>query len=88
MSGRAAALQAIKELLGPKGYMADPRTMAPYLVDWRQRYFGQADLVALPRNTEQVAGVVRLCAGAGLAMVPQGGNTGLVGGSVPGPDGD
>ena len=87
MSDRPAALKAIRDLLGPKGYMADPRTMAPYLVDWRQRYFGQAALVALPRRTEEVAGVVRICAGAGIPMVPQGGNTGLVGGSVPGPDG-
>ena len=87
MGGEQAALQAIKEYLGPKGYMADPRTMAPFLVDWRQRYFGQAALVALPRNTEEVAGIVRICAGAGIPMVPQGGNTGLVGGSVPGPEG-
>ena len=87
MSDRKAALRAIRELLGPRGYMADPRTMAPYLVDWRQRYFGAAALVALPRHTEQVAGVVRICAGAGIPMVPQGGNTGLVGGSVPGPEG-
>ena len=87
MSKRQWALSAIKDVLGPKGYMADPRTMAPFLVDWRQRYFGAAALVALPRNTEEVAGVVRICAGAGIPMVPQGGNTGLVGGSVPGPEG-
>ena len=87
MSDHETALQAIRDLLGPKGYMADPRTMAPFLVDWRQRYSGQAPLVAMPRCTEEVSAIVKICADAGIAMVPQGGNTGLVGGAVPGPDG-
>lgn len=87
MSEPDQAIAAIKELVGPKGYRADPRTMAPHLVDWRGRYLGKAGLVALPASTEEVAGTVRLCAGAGIPMVPQGGNTGLVGGGVPGPEG-
>ena len=87
MSGRGPAIQAIKDLLGGKGYMADQRTMAPFLVDWRQRYFGAASLVALPKTTQEVAGIVRICNQAEIPMVPQGGNTSLVGGSVPGPEG-
>ncbi len=82
----SAALEAIKEAVGPKGYFADALTMAPYLVDWRQRYFGEAPLVVLPKCTAEVAAVVRICASAGIPIVPQGGNTGLVGGSVPGPN--
>lgn len=51
--------------------------------DWRQRYRGLALAVVLPANTEQVATVVRLCAAHGTSVVPQGGNTSLVGGAVP-----
>jgi FAD/FMN-containing dehydrogenase len=55
----------------------------PYCKDWRGRYVGNAVAVALPADTRQVAGVVALCAGQGIAMVPQGGNTSLCGASVP-----
>ena len=54
-----------------------------YLTDWRKRYRGQALGVALPENTEEVAALVRLCADHHIAVVPQGGNTGLVGGATP-----
>ncbi|TAL15423.1 MAG: FAD-binding oxidoreductase [Aquabacterium sp.] len=57
--------------------------LAPYTVDWRKRYSGRALAVVRPADAAQVAEVVRACAAAGAAIVPQGGNTGLVGGSVP-----
>jgi FAD/FMN-containing dehydrogenase len=57
--------------------------MAPYLTDWRGRYVGQARAVVLPGNTLEVAAVVRLCVTENVPMVPQGGNTGLVGGATP-----
>ncbi|TAK78217.1 MAG: FAD-binding oxidoreductase [Aquabacterium sp.] len=57
--------------------------LAPYTVDWRKRYSGRALAVVRPADAPQVAEVVRACAAAGAAIVPQGGNTGLVGGSVP-----
>ena len=57
--------------------------MAPYLLDWRKRYQGAALAVAEPDTTADVAAVVRWCAARGIAIVPQGGNTGLSGGSVP-----
>ncbi|MCG2584618.1 FAD-binding oxidoreductase [Massilia sp. TS11] len=56
---------------------------APYLTDWRGRFTGAARAVLRPANTEQVAAIVRLCASAGVPIVPQGGRTGLVLGSVP-----
>jgi FAD/FMN-containing dehydrogenase len=56
---------------------------APHCADWRGRYRGDALAVALPGNTEEVAAVVRLCAEAAIAVVPQGGNTSLCGGAVP-----
>ncbi|MGA7750916.1 MAG: FAD-binding oxidoreductase [Gallionella sp.] len=56
---------------------------APYYTDWRGRYSGHALAVVFPSNTQQVAGVVKLCAAKNIAIVPQGGNTSLCGGSVP-----
>jgi len=55
----------------------------PFLTDWRKRYRGNAIGVALPGNTEEVAALVKLCAAHRIAIVPQGGNTGLVGGATP-----
>ena len=55
----------------------------PYLTDWRKRYSGRAQAVVRPGSTEEVAAVVRACADARAPMVPQGGNTGLVGGGTP-----
>jgi FAD/FMN-containing dehydrogenase len=56
---------------------------APYLTDWRKRYVGRAQAVVRPGCTAEVAAVVRACTAARVPMVPQGGNTGLVGGGTP-----
>jgi FAD/FMN-containing dehydrogenase len=56
---------------------------APYCTDWRGRYSGNALAVVFPSNTQQVAELVKLCAANNIAIVPQGGNTSLCGGSVP-----
>jgi FAD/FMN-containing dehydrogenase len=63
---------------------------APYCNDWRGRYSGNALAVLFPANTQQVAEIVQLCAANHIAIVPQGGNTSLCGGSVPlpQPEGD
>jgi len=61
---------------------------APYLTDWRKRYVGRAKAVVRPASTAEVAAVVRACAQARAPMVPQGGNTGLVGGGTPDASGD
>jgi FAD/FMN-containing dehydrogenase len=57
--------------------------MKPYTVDWRKQYAAPAECVVRQANTQEVAQVVALCAHESVAVVPQGGNTGLVGGSVP-----
>jgi FAD/FMN-containing dehydrogenase len=57
--------------------------MAPYLHDWRKRYHGNAQCVVRPGSTHEVSAVVAACAAAGVGVVPQGGNTGLVGGGIP-----
>jgi FAD/FMN-containing dehydrogenase len=56
---------------------------AGYVVDWTGRFRGRAAAVVRPRDTAEVAAVLALCTGAGVPVVPQGGNTGLVGGGVP-----
>ncbi len=78
----AALLQALHTLLGDAGLLQGG-DLSAYELDWRKRYVGRALAVARPATTEQVAGVVRLCAAHGVSLVPQGGNTGLVGGSTP-----
>jgi FAD/FMN-containing dehydrogenase len=60
----------------------------PYLIDWRQRYRGRAQAVVRPGSTAEVAAVVGVCVAARAPMVPQGGNTGLVGGGTPDGSGD
>ncbi|MFQ5959243.1 MAG: FAD-binding oxidoreductase, partial [Alphaproteobacteria bacterium] len=77
------ALERIKEAVGPKGWITDPQAMEPYLVEPRERYRGRTALVVRPASRKQVAAVVKVCAGAGIGVVPQGGNTGLAGGSLP-----
>jgi FAD/FMN-containing dehydrogenase len=56
---------------------------APYLTDWRRRYTGRARAVVRPATVQEVAAVVATCAASGTPVVPQGGNTGLVGGATP-----
>ncbi|WP_292167881.1 FAD-binding protein, partial [Mesorhizobium sp.] len=71
----------LRAILGPKGWLSGIDA-EPYQRDWLNRY-GVAPLgVARPANTAEVAAVVKLCREAGLAVVPQGGNTGLCGGAV------
>jgi len=77
------AIEELRSLLGADGVLSQPQELAPYLTDWRGRYRGSALAVVQPRNTQQVAELVRWCAGRKLAIVPQGGNTGLVGGATP-----
>ena len=81
------ALGRIKTAVGPRGWIADPAEQEPYLVEARRLWRGATRLVVRPASTEEVAAVVRICAEAKLPIVPQGGNTGLVGGGVPPEDG-
>ena len=79
----AALLDSLRDLLGPKGFTRDPDAMAPWLTDWRGRFHGRAAALVEPANRDEVAQVVRLCAASGVALVPQGGNTSMVGGATP-----
>ena len=76
-------LTAVAELLGQRGLTRDPELMAPWLTDWRGRYTGQACALASPASAAEVAALVSLCAAHGVAIVPQGGNSGMSGGATP-----
>lgn len=81
----ASLLSELRQALGDAAVRcpsADEPLLA-HLQDWRQRYRGMALAVVSPASTEEVAAVVRLCAAHGTSIVPQGGNTSLVGGAVP-----
>ena len=79
----ADVLERLKEAVGPKGWISDAHDIEPHLVEPRGLYHGCTPLVLRPASTDEVAAVVKICAEAGVGVVPQGGNTGLVGGSVP-----
>ncbi len=79
----ASVLAALTEIVGPSHCLTDPGLRASYETDWTRRFHGSAVAVLRPGTTDEVASVLRACADAGVAVVPQGGNTGLVGGSVP-----
>ncbi|MDE2267856.1 MAG: FAD-binding oxidoreductase [Betaproteobacteria bacterium] len=81
-------LDALRALLGTSHVLHLAEDCAPYLTDWRKRYQGRALAVVLPGDAAQVAGVVQLCALHGVGVVPQGGNTGLVGGATPDASGE
>ncbi len=76
-------LQQLRETVGSRHVVVDPELMASYGIDWTGRFRGHPSAVIRPRDSSEVAGVVALCKEAGVALVPQGGNTGLVGGGVP-----
>ncbi len=82
-SERETFLNRLRALLGEAQVLTDAAATAPYLTDHRGRYHGAALAVLRPGSVAEVQGVVRLCAAAGVAMVPQGGNTGLCGAATP-----
>jgi FAD/FMN-containing dehydrogenase len=80
-------LERLKTIVGRRGYIDDEAGKIAYLNDVRDLYHGASPLILRPASTDEVAAIVNLCREAGIGIVPQGGNTGLVGGSVPGESG-
>ncbi|MEO6059910.1 MAG: FAD-binding oxidoreductase [Candidatus Limnocylindria bacterium] len=79
----SALLASLRSAVGPDHVLTDADLRASYETDWSRRWHGEALAVVRPASTDEVAAVVRACAAADVAIIPQGGNTGLVGGSVP-----
>lgn len=78
----AAVLERLQAIVGPRAVVTDDTGLAAHVTDWRGLYQGTATAMVLPASTQEAAAVVEVCAKARVAMVPQGGNTGLVGGAI------
>jgi FAD/FMN-containing dehydrogenase len=83
----ATHLQRLREIVGPSGYLEQRPDVAPYEIDHRELYRGSTPLVLLPKHTEQVSAILKLCNDARVGVVPVGGNTGYCGGATPSNDG-
>jgi len=79
----SAILDRMAGIVGPKNIVTDADAMVPYLKEWRDLFRGKAQGVVRPGSTAEVAELVKLAAETGATLVPQGGNTGLVGGQIP-----
>jgi FAD/FMN-containing dehydrogenase len=82
-----ALLAELTAIAGPEHVLTDPDLVVGYTTDWTRRFRGPARCVIRPADTGEVAAVLIACARHGAPVVPQGGNTGLVGGGVPGSEG-
>lgn len=79
----SALVKSLSSLIGAQNCISDAAEMDPFLQEWRGRIKGKALAVMLPQNTEHVSEIVKFCAANHVTITPQGGNTGLVGASVP-----
>ena len=79
----ATLLARLRAIVGDANVLSANDDVAPYLTDWRDRYHGAALAVVRPATTAEVAAVVATCAALRVAIVPQGGNTGMCGGATP-----
>jgi FAD/FMN-containing dehydrogenase len=86
-SNPSQLIAAVHERFGPRAAITDPADMEPWLTDWRGRVHGTAPAILAPGTTEEVAAMVGLAAQHHVALVPQGGNTSMVGGATPPADG-
>ena len=84
---QAAFIAAATDALGPKAVITDPADIAPWLTDWRGRWSGASSALLAPATTAEVAILVGLAAEHRVPLVPQGGNSGMVGGATPPADG-
>jgi FAD/FMN-containing dehydrogenase len=76
-------LEKLRDIVGASHVLVESEMMASYAIDWTGRFSGRPAAVVRPGNGQEVAALIALCQEVGVALVPQGGNTGLVGGSVP-----
>lgn len=79
----SAILDRMAGIVGAKNIITDADAMVPYLKEWRDLFRGKAQGIVRPGSAAEVAELVKLAAETGTVLVPQGGNTGLVGGQIP-----
>ncbi|MGA9866933.1 MAG: FAD-binding oxidoreductase [Acetobacteraceae bacterium] len=80
-------IERLRAIVGARGLLTDPADTAEYVTDWRRLYRGRTPAVVRPASTEETAAVLALCAETRTQLVPQGGNTSMVGGATPSEDG-
>ncbi|HLY05593.1 MAG TPA: FAD-binding oxidoreductase [Rhizomicrobium sp.] len=80
---RTDIIARLKSIVGEKGYVEDPDEIAPHLIEWRGTWRGRTPLLLKPQRTAQVSAILSFCNETCTPVVPQGGNTGLVGGQIP-----
>jgi FAD/FMN-containing dehydrogenase len=85
--GSASFVEELRNSLGPKAVITDPRELEPWVTDWRGRVHGAAPAMLAPASTEEVVQIVRSAAEHRVPLVPQGGNTGMSAGATPPADG-
>jgi FAD/FMN-containing dehydrogenase len=76
-------IHALKKIVGDKGWTIDQDIMAPHIIEPRQKYIGKTPLLLFPDTTKKISKIVKYCYDHEIKIVPQGGNTGLVGGGIP-----
>lgn len=86
-SAQAKLIDAVHARFGPKAALADRGNIAPWETDWRDKFHGHALAILAPADRDEAAAIVGLAHAAGVALVPQGGNTSMVGGATPPADG-
>lgn len=84
---QSSLLARLRERFDAKTIETDAEAIRPWLTDWRGRFHGEAPAILSPASTADVAAIVTLAGEAGVPLVPQGGNTSMVGGATPPPDG-
>ncbi len=77
------AFDRLKSVAGPNGFSEDTAEIAPHLTEWRGKYQGQSPLLLKPAHAAEVSALLAICHESDTKIVPQGGNTGLVGGQIP-----
>lgn len=87
IDAQASLIDSVRARFGAKAVIDDPHDVAPWLTDWRGQYHGAARAILAPGSTAEAATIVGLAHAAGVALVPQGGNTSMVGGASPPEDG-
>ncbi|MFZ5609112.1 MAG: FAD-binding oxidoreductase [Pseudomonadota bacterium] len=88
MKPPAQAMERLRRIVGPKGWTTDANDMAPHLEDWRRLHRGACAMLLKPATADEVRRIVACADEYGIRLVPQGGNTGLVGGGIPDASGE
>ena len=73
----------LKEIVGPAGWTTDPADIEPRVTEWRRVIHGATPIVVSPASADEVSAILRACSDASVAIVPQGGNTGMCAGAIP-----